>query len=932
MVSTRSRYYRSPSPDYSESDHAPDFEPGSDTNEASEPISTLDTDRRLRVRSVDTFGDMEDDYRPMARNQFSGRAGGISLADWRLRFETWMMERADRSPLFNDWYAFKMLPHHLELDALQTYREWLRDHAELLHPVQVYWRRRMDMVNLLKESWVSLDTPFQVKPKVETEFSGEESVGEGSKGKGVATVDVDLTEEPMSRMARVLEATLARVGPPPAFEPLVRFLDHLEEEYGGFHRDQMQRIQDFRREKEDTPPSMYTRLSRLASETEDVFTDRQLVQIYLSKQEKRIVDVVRPIMLDRFGGRATLRQVLREVERIDKAMGIDDATTVALSLIESTKPKKLAVASGHLAELQPEKVVHCWACGEAGHTKGDPKCSKKKGESSGTPKAKVEVAKSGDKAGGKGKKPLTCSHCGKAGHSDENCFILHPEKRPGSSSREKTLEAEIAELKKKLSTSASLGQVADVRAPERRPCSSFAMDGYLYGAFGEVVAAVATRAQTTAQSVAPSSSSSPPIVDGVRPRHVGLPDHIGQSRLPLSFSIADTAPPVGISPPVVTPPSSSVSGEAAHSLAYKVLRLPVFSGMDFLTPNFQAASVFHLVGSMLEGKVPIPSLEVSQAVMAPPTEDELVAMRAKLAAEAILIFEADAPPTPPLQSSEDQSLISGVAYLSDIAARSARERRSVRPSVVRLVNNNGVMVVARTDGNSTRATPLRVMLDSGAQPVMIGKQLAQELGLLPSDLEPCPFTIVTSVGGTETALGYTRHPLQLMFGVGAGPLYTHVSLQCAVTGATNYDILVGQQALYPLGFGVDNWTKEAWIRPGWSAGDGRKELIPVVFAASAATPTADAMFGCSALASDLPCGSTLLEETYAFMSGVAESHEHAPVEIPARHCKDPSPTWVNPLALTRRSREIVEPLIASQSSVDPSIPILARPIQWQPPE
>ena len=39
------------------------------------------------------------------------------------------------------------------------------------------------MVNLLKARPVSLDTTFQVKPKVETEFSGEESVGEGSKGK-----------------------------------------------------------------------------------------------------------------------------------------------------------------------------------------------------------------------------------------------------------------------------------------------------------------------------------------------------------------------------------------------------------------------------------------------------------------------------------------------------------------------------------------------------------------------------------------------------------------------------------------------------------------------------------------------------------------------------------------------------------------------------
>ena len=51
-------------------------------------------------------------------------------------------------------------------------------------------------------------------------------------------------------------------------------------------------------------------------------------------------------------------------------------------------------------------------------------------------------------------------------------------------------------------------------------------------------------------------------------------------------------------------------------------------------------------------------------------------------------------------------------------------------------------------------------------------------------------------------------------------------MKCVVTTATNYDIPIGQQALYPLGFGLDNWTKEAWIRPGWSSGDGKKVFIP----------------------------------------------------------------------------------------------------------
>ena len=108
-------------------------------------------------------------------------------------------------------------------------------------------------------------------------------------------------------------------------------------------------------------------------------------------------------------------------------------------------------------------------------------------------------------------------------------------------------------------------------------------------------------------------------------------------------------------------------------------------------------------------------------------------------------------------------------------------------------------------------------------------------------------------------IGYTRHPLQLVFRVGSGPLFSHVSLQCAVTGATNYDILVGQQALYPLGFGVDNWIEEAWIQPGWFAGDSRKELI-------------------------------------------------------------------------HRTHEIVHTLDAPPLSIDSAIPLLARTIQWRPPD
>jgi hypothetical protein len=103
------------------------------------------------------------------------------------------------------------------------------------------------------------------------------------------------------------------------------------------------------------------------------------------------------------------------------------------------------------------------------------------------------------------------------------------------------------------------------------------------------------------------------------------------------------------------------------------------------------------------------------------------------------------------------------------------------------------------------------MMDSGAKPIMIGKKLAQKLRLTADNLAPCPVTIVTSIGHVERATSYTREPLHFSFRMKPGDPLAHLFLRCAVVDATNYYILVGQQAFYPLGFGLDNWIQEAWI-------------------------------------------------------------------------------------------------------------------------
>ena len=67
----------------------------------------------------------------------------------------------------------------------------------------------------------------------------------------------------------------------------------------------------------------------------------------------------------------------------------------------------------------------------------------------------------------------------------------------------------------------------------------------------------------------------------------------------------------------------------------------------------------------------------------------------------------------------------------------------MQPGVVRLMNDKSLFVVSRADIPAIHVTPLRVMVDSGAQPVMIGKEFADSLGLTPINLDLCPFTIIT---------------------------------------------------------------------------------------------------------------------------------------------------------------------------------------------
>ena len=146
----------------------------------------------------------------------------------------------------------------------------------------------------------------------------------------------------------------------------------------------MRHVQDFKKEVGDTPRIMYARLARFAKESGDAFTERQLVALYMGKQDKKLQDMAHPYMLLQYGGRATLAQAFAIVEQLDKGLCVEEAGKLS-SIMTTTSSSKAAVAGpskGQGASKSSKQVamaaeveesvnphMRCWNCGQLGHKK-----------------------------------------------------------------------------------------------------------------------------------------------------------------------------------------------------------------------------------------------------------------------------------------------------------------------------------------------------------------------------------------------------------------------------------------------------------------------------------------------------------------------------------------------------------------------------------
>jgi hypothetical protein len=174
-----------------------------------------------------------------------------------------------------------------------------------------------------------------------------------------------------------------------------------------------------------------------------------------------------------------------------------------------------------------------------------------------------------------------------------------------------------------------------------------------------------------------------------------------------------------------------------------------------------------------------------------------------------------------------QELLAVAACVNTIPAKPAIERSSISPRVVVVDNSQGIFQLI---GPKEKVyVPRRVLLDSGAQPLMLGPSAIAGLKLTKDTLEECPWTISTSMGGTERATGITKVELSLKLNQEDVKDACFMKVKAIVMEAKSYDVLVETTVLYPMGFTLDFKEKIASYRPGWQAGNRRKVQLPAQF-------------------------------------------------------------------------------------------------------
>jgi hypothetical protein len=134
-----------------------------------------------------------------------------------------------------------------------------------------------------------------------------------------------------------------------------------------------------------------------------------------------------------------------------------------------------------------------------------------------------------------------------------------------------------------------------------------------------------------------------------------------------------------------------------------------------------------------------------------------------------------------------------------LLARPAIDRERLTPGVCMLDNWSGIFRLVSPTGQVYR--PYWVLLDSGAQPLMLGKAACISLNIRRSELKPCPFQIQTSLGGASDRSHFmTRERLSMQMRPDHATNSFKLGVNIVVIAVKSYDVLIGGAMLYPMGF------------------------------------------------------------------------------------------------------------------------------------
>jgi hypothetical protein len=88
------------------------------------------------------------------------------------------------------------------------------------------------------------------------------------------------------------------------------------------------------------------------------------------------------------------------------------------------------------------------------------------------------------------------------------------------------------------------------------------------------------------------------------------------------------------------------------------------------------------------------------------------------------------------------------------------------------------------------------------------------MGMLDSKLQKSMWQIRTASVSIEKVFGESSDLIALNFNEGIDQELC-LQVKCLVTNATSYDVLIGQEAMFPPGFTIDKWFEHAYYRVDW---------------------------------------------------------------------------------------------------------------------